>query len=182
MKKILFLLCMFVTLQVSAQEFHFIPKIGLNLSNMTNSGASIKPGVNIGLAGELMLTKHFAIEPGVYYSMQGNKGDVGNYFYSDYINIPIYAKGYVYNGLYIFAGPQFGFNVRSKLNTFSFKDYAKTFDFSLGVGVGYQFAWGMMISANYNIGLTNTFTKDYKNIFGENYKNSVVQINLGWRF
>ena len=29
----------------------------------------------------------------------------------DYVSIPVYAKGYVYKGLFVFAGPQFGFNV-----------------------------------------------------------------------
>ena len=37
MKKIACLLLLFVAFQVSAQEFHFIPKIGLNFANMTNS-------------------------------------------------------------------------------------------------------------------------------------------------
>ena len=71
MKKIALLLLLFVVFQANAQEFHFIPKIGLNFANMTNSdGASMKAGLNIGVAGEVMMTNNLAIEPG-YYSMQG---------------------------------------------------------------------------------------------------------------
>ena len=73
MKKIALLLLLFVTFKVSAQEFHFIPKIGLNFANMTNTDGSMKPGLNIGVAGEGMLTSNFAIEPGFFYSMQGTK-------------------------------------------------------------------------------------------------------------
>lgn len=52
MKKIALLLLMFVAFQVSAQDFHFLPKIGLNLANMTNSDGSMKPGLNVGVAAE----------------------------------------------------------------------------------------------------------------------------------
>lgn len=49
MKKIVLLLMLFVAFQVSAQEFHFIPKVGLNLANMTNVDGSVRPGLNIGI-------------------------------------------------------------------------------------------------------------------------------------
>ena len=59
--------------------------------------------------------------------MQGARSDVyvamddmlvdGDLTYDmDYLNIPIYAKYYVYDGFYLFAGPQFGFNVQSSVN------------------------------------------------------------------
>lgn len=118
MKKIAFLLLLFVAFQVSAQEFHFIPKIGLNFANITNSDGNMKPGLNVGVAGEFMVTNNFAIEPGVYYSMQGSKDEVaGNdvKIKNDYLNIPILLKGYVYEGFNLFAGPQLGFKVSSKV-------------------------------------------------------------------
>ena len=52
MNKIALLLLMFVAFQVSAQDFHFLPKIGLNLANMTNSDGSMKPGLIVGVAAE----------------------------------------------------------------------------------------------------------------------------------
>lgn len=117
MKKIVLLLMLFVAFQVSAQEFHFIPKVGLNLANMTNVDGSVRPGLNIGIAGEMVLTERWSVEPGIYYSMQGTKISMNGIDYKaklDYLNIPIYAKAYLYQGLYAFAGPQFGFNVRDK--------------------------------------------------------------------
>ena len=69
MKKIALLLLMFVAFQVSAQDFHFLPKIGLNLANMTNSDGSMKPGLNVGVAAEFPINPQFSVEPGIYYSI-----------------------------------------------------------------------------------------------------------------
>lgn len=149
MKKIAFLLLLFVAFQASAQEFHFIPKIGLNFANMTNSDGNMKAGLNIGVAGEFMMTNNFAIEPGVYYSMQGCKDELaGNdiKIKNDYLNIPILLKGYVYNGFNLFAGPQLGFKVSSKvkvsrsgtsISTSDMSDVFNTVDFSIVLGAGY---------------------------------------------
>lgn len=209
MKKIACLLLLFVAFQVSAQEFHFIPKIGLNFANMTNMEGSMKPGLNIGVAGEVMMTDNFAIEPGVFYSMQGTKGDVGSStvkYKNDYLNIPILFKGYVYEGFNLFAGPQLGFKVSSKLkasesgtsvSTDVASDWFKTFDFSIVIGAGYQSPMGLIFSLSYNIGLTNVLDKDNiasfinktpgvsgisaSDLDGKS-RNGVLQFNVGWRF
>ena len=201
MKKIALLLLLFVVFQANAQEFHFIPKIGLNFANMTNSGGSMKPGLNIGASGEVMMTNNFAIEPGIYYSMQGFKvsGTTAK-LKNDYLNIPILLKGYVYEGFNLFAGPQLGFKVSSKVkasdsgtsvSTDVLSDWFKTFDFSLVVGAGYQTSMGLLFSLSYNVGLTNTLNKDNiastipgvssSDIDGKS-RNGVLQFNVGWRF
>ena len=209
MKKIACLLLLFVAFQVNAQEFHFIPKIGLNFANMTNMEGSMKPGLNIGVAGEVMMTDNFAIEPGVFYSMQGTKGDVGSStvkYKNDYLNIPILFKGYVYEGCNLFAGPQLGFKVSSKLkasesgtsvSTDVASDWFKTFDFSIAIGAGHQSPMGLIFSLSYNIGLTNVLDKDNiasfinktsgvsgisaSDLDGKS-RNGVLQFNVGWRF
>ena len=99
MKKVvlLFILFVFSLSQADAQEFHFIPRIGLNLANTyPESFADMRPGLNIGVAEEIRFSKLFALEPGVYYSMQGYqkenaKGETAR-LKADYLNIPIYAK------------------------------------------------------------------------------------------
>lgn len=200
MKKLVFLLLTIIAFQASAQEFHFIPRVGLNVAK---AGWSVRPGINVGLAGEFMMTPNFAIEPGVYYSMQGSRHEdngVKGTLKLDYINIPIYAKAYLYEGLYAFFGPQFGFNVKAKTKDFihsglptlanehvseDIKDFVHTFDFSLGVGIGYAFDMGLLLSANYNIGLTHIFKRDNADantVFDNKYHNNVFQLNVGWRF
>lgn len=201
MKKIACLLLLFVTFQVSAQEFHFIPKIGLNFANMTNSDGSMKPGLNIGVAGEVMMTNNFAIEPGIFYSMQGAKGKDGGAslkIKNDYLNIPVLFKGYVYEGFNLFAGPQLGFKVSSKLkysksgtsvSTSEGSDLFKSVDFAIIIGAGYQSSMGLLFSLSYNIGLANTINADKfaalpggSGMEGEKNRNGVLQFNVGWRF
>ncbi|RGP11905.1 porin family protein [Parabacteroides gordonii] len=199
MKKSLLLLLLFVAFQVSAQEFHFIPKIGLNMANITNSDGSMKPGLNIGVAGEVMMTERLAIEPGVFYSMQGTKDKESGTtmkIKNDYLNIPVLFKGYVYEGFNLFAGPQLGFKVSSKIkasqsgtsvSTSEGSDLFKTVDFSIVLGAGYQSPMGFLVSLNYNIGLTNTINKDkFSSLLGttvdETCRNGVLQLNVGWRF
>lgn len=115
-KLVLLLFVAFISIQISAQEYHFIPRIGFNLANTyPESFADMRPGMNVGVAGEIRFSKLFAIEPGVYYSMQGYhykyKGQVSK-LKIDYLNIPLYAKFYLYRGFHLFAGPQLGINVR----------------------------------------------------------------------
>ena len=200
MKKIACLLLLFVAFQVSAQEFHFIPKIGLNFANMTNSDGSMKPGLNIGVAGEVMMTNNFAIEPGIFYSMQGAKGkgeSSGLKIKNDYLNIPVLFKGYVYEGFNLFAGPQLGFKVSSKLkysksgtsvSTSEGSDLFKSVDFAIIIGAGHQSSMGLLFSLSYNIGLANTINADKfaklpggSGMEGEKSRNGVLQFNLGWR-
>lgn len=117
-----------------------------------------------------------------------------------YINIPILAQYYIVKGLAIKAGIQPAFAVSKKIkNEVSLsgeiaqysgefekemnkltdkripKDNIKTFDFSIPVGISYEYA-NVVLDARYNIGLT----KVYKD--SEKGRNSVFQITLGYKF
>ena len=51
---LLFILFVFSLSRADAQEFHFIPRIGLNLANTyPESFADMRPGLNIGVAEEI---------------------------------------------------------------------------------------------------------------------------------
>lgn len=75
MKKIAILLAFLIASWIGAhaQEFHFIPRIGLNLSSLypIENYRSMRAGLNIGVAEEIRFSRLFALEPGIYYSMQG---------------------------------------------------------------------------------------------------------------
>ena len=135
MKKWYAILLLLSALKVSAQEISFIPEVGLGLSNITNSdnNSKVRPGFNIGMG------------IGVNYLVLGNRFTTDYISYTtklDYVSIPVYAKGYVYKGLFVFAGPQFGFNVvrddGRDYDELSDLDKMRKFDFSIGVGIGYQ--------------------------------------------
>lgn len=174
MKKIATLLLLFLAFEASAQGFHIIPKVGMNLSSVTNLSSSSIVGFNAGVSAEIMFSKRFGIEPGVLFSMQGAKIS-GEKLHLDYINIPVYAKYYIIRGFNVFAGPQVSFNVRAKSGGESVKDIVRTADFGLGLGAGYQFGWGLMVSLGYNIGFVDIQK-------ASTAKNGVFQVNVGWRF
>lgn len=185
----------FFILPLFAQKkFYFIPKAGLNVANISGTGGTdARIGMNVGFAVEWAMTPKLSIEPGVFYSMQGTKFPSGTKIDMDYVNVPIFAKYYVLKGLNVYAGPQFGFNVRSRLsnNTSMYqgineKDYIKVFDPALALGVGYQFDFGLNVSAGYSWSILDHAKKStYGYWVGhkkDSYHNHVFQIQIGWRF
>lgn len=195
-----------VSFGANAQELSFGPRVGMNVAHITKAdGLNSKMGFTVGGYVEYKFTDVWAAEGALMYSLQGGRhkesgtNDGVNYKYKtkvnlNYLNIPLLAKAYVWQGLNVFAGPQMGFLVGSKLKE-KYKEDGSTeektnvgigslmhkFDLSLMLGAGYQFNCGANVSANYNIGLTNM----YKNS-GDGpkvkSKNGVFQINVGYRF
>lgn len=115
----------------------------------------------------------------------------------DYINIPILANYYLFKGFAVKAGIQPGFLVSAKNKqdlthvyngvtgkdekheTVDVKSGYNTFDFSIPVGVSYEFC-NIVFDARYNIGVTDVAKKSYTD--GKNGKNSVFQITVGYKF
>lgn len=160
-------------------SFTLQPKVGMNVSTLTDLGKGANARVDFvgGLEGEYQATDIFSLSAGVLYSRQGFKvdedytGEVGSWQPS-YINVPIMANVYVVKGLAVKAGVQPGFMV-DKDNA---GDLAKTFDFSIPVGLSYELPTvPLVLDARYNWGLTKVFD-------GIDSKNSVFQITLGYKF
>ena len=99
----------------------------------------------------------------------------------DYINIPILANVYVVKNLAVKVGIQPAFNVNSKAkasqgdaSSEAGLDAAKTFDFSIPIGLSYEYK-NFVLDGRYNFGVTKTLdTADCKN--------SVFQLTLGYKF
>lgn len=196
-------------LKTTAQELHFMPKIGFTLADISHLQTKVRSGANVGLGAEYLFPNEIAaVETGVYYAMQGAyiKGTVAGHYLTtflknDYLNIPVLAKAYVYNGINVFVGPQFSFNVKDKitmeyggkeLGKVNTTDFVENFDLAIMMGVGYQFESGLFVNANYNLGLLAVFKEDEFTITGENAahtitdglstRNRVFQNSAGWRF
>ena len=89
-----------------------------------------------------------------------------------YLNIPILANVYVVKGLAVKVGVQPGFMIDKD----DAGDAVKTFDFSIPVGLSYEYA-NVVLDARYNWGVTKVAD------LGDNSpKNSVFQITLGYKF
>lgn len=171
--------------QHAVGAFTLQPKVGLSIASLTKfDGADPRFGVVAGVEGEYQATDIFSISAGVLYAMQGNKYSEGSATSTqkmDYINIPILANVYVVKGLAVKLGVQPGFKVNddikvkvggASLSTGS--DYAKSFDFSIPVGLSYEFN-NVVLDARYNFGCTKVFD-------GADCANSVFNITLGYKF
>lgn len=205
-RNVLLLFFIFTSIALSAQEFHFIPRVGFNLANTyPESYADMRPGLNVGIAGEVRFSKLFAIEPGVYYSMQGYQysyNGVKTKLKLDYLNIPVYAKFYLYKGFHLFAGPQLGINLKAwesnrrytlpvppfteTIKSLDVKDELCPVDLSIDMGAGYTFDMGLILSVQYNAGCTYIFKESEYMLGGVGLcgkdHNGVLQFNVGWYF
>jgi hypothetical protein len=186
MKKIFMMAVMAVAaLTANAQQaegsFSLQPKVGLNVSSLSGDGWKSKAGFTAGVEGMYQATEKFGVSAAVMYSMQGAKvKNVSDYKLNyGYINIPILANYYVVKGLAVKAGIQPGFMVSAKEKvgdlSRNVKDACNTFDFTIPVGVSYEF-YNIVVDARYNFGLTKTIKNVDKN------KNGVFQFTVGYKF
>ncbi len=208
LKTTLFVVLLVVATSTFAQvRFDLGLKGGLNFANVSASSSIAKnydgrTGYHLGAYAMLKITK-FAIQPEIIFSRQGQTFStpaLNNLDASfDYINIPIMIKFYLVAGLNIQAGPQFGFLSSAKgdlVNTFDntvskgqdLSGFVQTSDISLGVGAGWDFPFGLNITARYNIGLSdiNKYTNNAiplqtSSLGNAQAKNQVFQFSLGYR-
>jgi len=203
--KIKFTIAALIAIGFSAnaqQEVKFGPKAGVNFSNLSNiDDSKMLTGFYVGAVAEIKFNDKFSVQPEVVYSAQGAKSKYSenylgsNFSYDskaklDYINIPIMAKYYIVDGFSVELGPQFGFLVKAEDKTeisgagvsetikSDMKDYTKSFDFGIGIGVAYDLANGFFANARYNFGLSD-IVKDNE---VDSVKNGVIQVGVGYKF
>jgi hypothetical protein len=163
-----------------------------------------KAGFHVGGYVNIPVSEIFSFEPGLQYSKKGYsiKGDfqinalkflainAGAQVQSHYIDIPLVLKANVVKGLYVYAGPQVSWLVRSSLNAklgvlgisifnkgIGITERFNKVDLGLTGGVAYQFSNGINLQAGYDYGLSKLDKND-------NYAayNRVVKISLGYTF
>ena len=183
MKKLLVMAAMVLSsvgafAQYNAGDVTIQPKVGLNVSSLTEDDAEYKAGFVGGAELEYHVSPMFGISGGLLYSMQGAKAkDSDVKMKMDYLNIPILANVYVAPGLALKAGIQPAFNGV----TVDYDKYApdgaevKSFDFSVPVGISYEYM-NVCLDARYNIGVTKIAD------FDDAGCNSVFQLTLGYKF
>lgn len=188
MKKIFtFVLALVATVAVSAQQeegtWSIAPKAGINIASLTESnGGKSLVGFVGGAEATWQTSNRVALSAGLFYSQQGmkvEKSDIKEA--NNYLNIPILTSVYLCKGLALKAGIQPGFMLSAKAKnndtSVDMKDGMKTFDFTIPVGISYEFR-NIILDARYNIGLTKTV--DIEDIIGS--KNSVFMVTLGYKF
>ena len=210
-KAILFFLLLWAVPFISQAQsdetgFGFGPRVGLNLSSLRgkNFSSDSRTGYHIGVFGEYRFGKVWACEAALLYSDQGAKLkwndetilgriELTSETKLHYLNVPLLAKAYVFEGLHVFAGPQIGFRVGASASGLDVKSLYKPVDVSIMLGLGYQFVMGLNIAVNYNIGVNNIrYATSTQTVTGpggyqapmdtRTLRNGVFQVSAGWKF
>ena len=181
MKKLFFLLIVITTVSVQAQKTQFGFTGGATFANYksnydgTNQSGNSKTGFTIGAIANIAAGKSFVIQPAINWVQKGTKDEQTEggstskiSLTTNNIELPVNFM-YSHNGFFIGAGPSFTFGVSGKITSEfngeksdekvnfgnSDEDVMKSFDFGANALTGYQFKGGLLIAANYNIGLSN---------------------------
>jgi Outer membrane protein beta-barrel domain len=197
MKKVLlfFVTAMFGIAIINAQ-IAFGAKAGVNFSDITGENVDSFDGrtsFHFGAVAEIEISEKFSFQPELLFSSQGS--DYSEDFEGDdfdgtvkvnYLNVPLMAKYYVTEGLSIEAGPQIGFLLSATDEYDDEEDdideFLKSTDFGLNLGLGYKLDSGLFFNARYNLGLSDNLDADGFETDGAEYKNSVIQISVGYFF
>lgn len=197
----------------SSTGVKFGAKAGLNMSNFGGDFEDTKAifGFHAGAFAEIKISDKFSFQPELLYSTQGAKFDSSVTDLSGafptvekengeinlgYINIPLMAKYYATEKLFIEAGPQVGFLV-SAIEDYNYsytvngvlvdsevldredvKDNYETIDYGMNLGLGYYFTENISAGVRYNFGLSNILkdSGDFKS------NNGVFQLSIGYKF
>ncbi len=161
-------------------------KGGVNVTSMSFSkevlDASNRAGFFIGPTVKFTLpVVGLGIDASALYDQREAKVKVGseesNTIKQQAVNVPINLRygvglGSVAN-IFLFAGPQFGFNVGDKVQEL-YKDVAdwklKSSNFSVNVGLGVTVLKHLQVSANYNIACGKTGEASVTGVAGDIYK------------
>jgi hypothetical protein len=179
------LVCPFVA---SAQAL-FGLKGGLNVSTIGGnaSGNSSKIGLHLGVFMDGKISDKVHFQPELLYSSQGSLIAINSdelRFNYNYMSVPLMLKIYLESGFHIQAGPQIAFlidaNATDGRNSMSVKNQMNGTDFSVCLGMGYEFEGGFLLNARYNIGLNSTTNNPAT--ANQSFPNRVFQLSLGYIF
>ena len=167
-------------------------KAGLNFANQKYSSdigdfsPSGRTSFHAGFFLTAMVSESFGVQPELIYNSVGAKIEfLGEESIQklNYLTVPIMLR---YNPVPVFnihAGPQFGFLLSATTeadgDSEDVKDLMKGLDLGLGLGIGIDLPMGLVASARYNLGLSNTL--DSEDDDDGKVTNNVIQISLGYK-
>ena len=97
---------------LTGTEFYFGPKFGFNVASISDGLNKSKFSFHLGAFAEFKFNDLFGLQTELIYSRQGDKeksGGVKTWARVNYLNIPVLAKFYVWEGVSVDLGPQLGF-------------------------------------------------------------------------
>lgn len=169
-------------------------KGGVNFATVTGDdfdSPDSRTSFHVGALAEFPLAEILSLQVEALYSGQGFKsnipgglfgGDEKVEYQLDYINVPVLAKVYIFQGLSLEAGPQFSFKVNEEIDADANADdgdldlnEAKDFEFGVAGGVTFETQMGLFATGRYIMGVTDIFEDS-------DAKNAVFQIGVGYKF
>jgi hypothetical protein len=161
-------------------------KAGVNIASLNEENGvdlNSRAAFHVGGLAHIHVSRHFAVQPEIYYSGQGGK-DEDEEIKLGYLNMPVLLQYMTGNGLRLQTGPQVGILLSAKDEdevdniTFDIKDQLKSVDFSWSFGASYQIPnSGLGLDARYNLGITNI-----RESGGNVLQNRVASIGLFYQF
>lgn len=170
-------------------------KAGANMSLMSNA-MSFEPGFGMGMGfragfflnmrwgqrteNSLPGTGVMGFQPEIMFSNQSVTTEAGN-LVMNYISLPLLLKVYPTTGFSIELGPDFSYLLATSPSTMALGGAeinvgnCKGLTMGAAVGLAYDFGFGLTLGARY----THGFTDMAKNL---KWKNSNIQVTLGWMF
>lgn len=170
--------------QASQAQISIGAKGGLNISTLNgfqDLNANSLTGFHLGAYMGINLGRNFALQPEALFSTQGAKID-DQTVNLNYLNIPVMVRFLTTSGIFLEAGPQFGFTVNEVDLTGSLNDQFNNSDLSMCGGLGFIGKnQGFGIGARYNVGLSKVGEISGTSISENNFKNGVFQLSLYMR-
>ena len=170
--------------------------------------SSATGGHAVGVELEKQLTNRFSLSSGVDWLWAGtgwedHKWNANNIDYKlddvsiklHYVTVPVMANFYIWRGLALHAGVQFGYLTSAKIEgevtydndgdyTYRYsrdcKDDCNKFDFSIPVGISYEWSNHLFLDSRVNFGLTNVNKE--KTHEDKDMQNVTLQLTLGYKF
>jgi hypothetical protein len=162
MKKVkVLLIALVISVSGISQSIDLGVKAGVNFSsiNLDNVASSSITGFQAGVIAGIKFSDKLGVQADVLYSKQGAELTVSNVLQQidlSYVNVPIVLKYYVFQGLNIQVGPQFGFVIDDNIKEILAGQVdAKSADVSGVVGLGYDLPLGLRVDARYNFGFSD---------------------------
>ena len=195
MKKILLTLITIVAVNATVNaQMRFGVKGGVNLANVSTSEKSVTYnsalGFHAGIVLDAPLSESISIQPNLLYSQKGFSLDASGVTAKatfNYIEIPVNFLFHVTDALTIGAGPYLGyalsasakatFNGQSQTTDVDFDNKSQRIDYGLNITAGYEVIEGLVVSANYSLGLAN-LNKDATSSSTITVKNNVIGFSV----
>lgn len=162
----------------AAQGFYGGVRGGMNVSSFTQTTGSAVVRGNVGGFVGFQFGSVIGLQAEALYSFQGANASLYGLaeldVQLDYLKIPILAKVYLIKGLNIEAGVSFNILTSALINGKPAKGF-NGFDFSIPVGLAYQFGKHFELGARYDISCVG-YHPARKGV------NSTFSLNVAWRF